>query len=123
MWYEYIALLLSVPVVMIITGIIMVKKPPKEINSLIGYRTKRSMKNISTWNFAQKLCGDMMKKHGITMAICSMLIFCVIQVLEKQAATDVCMVVLMSQLIVLLCVPVITEQELENTFDSDGQLR
>ena len=101
----------------------MVKKPPKEINSLVGYRTKRSMKNISTWNFAQKLCGDMMKKHGITMVICSMLIFCVIQVLEKQAATDVCMVVLMSQLIVLLCIPVITEQELDNTFDSDGQLR
>ena len=57
------------------------------------------------------------------MVICSMLIFCVIQVLEKQAATDVCMVVLMSQLIVLLCIPVITEQELDNTFDSDGQLR
>lgn len=28
--------------------------PPKKINALYGYRTPRSMKNQSTWDFAQK---------------------------------------------------------------------
>ncbi|MFD2940900.1 SdpI family protein [Flavobacterium notoginsengisoli] len=28
--------------------------PPKNINSLYGYRTTRSMKNKSNWDFAQK---------------------------------------------------------------------
>jgi len=28
--------------------------PPKDINILIGYRTKRSMKSIENWTFSQK---------------------------------------------------------------------
>jgi len=28
--------------------------PPKDINVLVGYRTKRSMKSIENWTFSQK---------------------------------------------------------------------
>ena len=28
--------------------------PPKEINAIYGYRTKRASKDINSWNFAQK---------------------------------------------------------------------
>ena len=28
--------------------------PPKKVNALYGYRTKRSMKNQTNWDFAQK---------------------------------------------------------------------
>ena len=33
------------------------KKAPKEINSVFGYRTSMSMKNKDTWEFAHKYCG------------------------------------------------------------------
>lgn len=38
---------------LILVGFIMLKWPPKEINSLYGYRTKRSMKNQMNWDFSQ----------------------------------------------------------------------
>ncbi len=39
------------PILMILGGRIMWKHSPKNINSIIGYRTSRSMKNIDTWLF------------------------------------------------------------------------
>ncbi|MFC5271831.1 SdpI family protein [Adhaeribacter terreus] len=30
-------------------------KPPRRINSLYGYRTARSMKNLENWHFANKI--------------------------------------------------------------------
>lgn len=32
------------------------KKAPKEINAVFGYRTTMSMKNKDTWEFAHKYC-------------------------------------------------------------------
>ena len=51
-------------VIFIITGWIMMKFPPKDINSLYGYRTKNSMKNKERWAFAQKYSAIEMTKLG-----------------------------------------------------------
>ena len=53
------------PILMILGGQIMWKHSPKNINSIIGYRTSRSMKNIDTWLFAQKHCGKLWWKIGL----------------------------------------------------------
>lgn len=37
-------------------GIILKFYPPKEINSIYGYRTKTSVKNQKVWDIAQKYC-------------------------------------------------------------------
>ena len=42
---------LLIPLLMIICGYFMRRKPPKEINGLIGYRTAMSRKNKDTWDF------------------------------------------------------------------------
>ncbi|WP_211209317.1 SdpI family protein [Psychroflexus tropicus] len=39
--------------------------PPKEINAIYGYRTKRSSKNINNWKFAQSY----FSKHWIKVPI------------------------------------------------------
>jgi len=31
--------------------------PPKKINGLAGFRTRRSMLNLDNWNYANKACG------------------------------------------------------------------
>lgn len=38
----------------------MLRFPPKEINSIYGYRTKASMKNQKSWNFTQKQSSKLM---------------------------------------------------------------
>lgn len=49
-----------------IAGLILLKFPPKKINSMYGYRTNSSMKNIEKWDFAQKYASiEMMKLGGI----------------------------------------------------------
>jgi len=43
--------------ILFLVGIIMLLFPPKNINGLYGYRTVGSMKNMKSWNLAQKLGG------------------------------------------------------------------
>ena len=40
-------------IILIVVGFILLKYPPKEINSLYGYRTEKSMKSQEAWDFAQ----------------------------------------------------------------------
>ena len=60
MWFWWFMLISSllIPALMITAGWFMWKRPPKKINSAIGYRTSRSMKNINTWQFAHHYCGQ-----------------------------------------------------------------
>ncbi|GAA6765472.1 SdpI family protein [Flavobacterium johnsoniae] len=53
---EVINLLFKNPIVIITLIVILITKlfPPKNINSLYGYRTVNSMKNKINWDFAQK---------------------------------------------------------------------
>lgn len=42
---------------MIWFGYSFIKNPPDVINSVIGYRTSMSLKNMDTWTFAHKYSG------------------------------------------------------------------
>ncbi|MEE9348509.1 MAG: SdpI family protein [Flavobacteriaceae bacterium] len=55
--------------VFLITGFIMLKFPPKKINSLYGYRTKSSMKSQNRWNFAQNYSAKLMIYCGLLLGI------------------------------------------------------
>jgi uncharacterized membrane protein len=72
-WFMFICDLL-IPLVMIICGRMMWKNPPKRINSIIGYRTSRSMKNMDTWNFAHDYCGRLWWKMGWIVLIPSIIV-------------------------------------------------
>ena len=65
---------LLIPVVVIVTGRIMWKHYPKNINGLVGYRTTRSMKNMDTWKFANEHCGRLWYKMGLFMLAFSVLV-------------------------------------------------
>lgn len=61
--------------IFIITGFLMLKFPPKKINSLYGYRTKSSMQNQQRWDFAQNISSKEMMKLGSFLAGSSLLAF------------------------------------------------
>lgn len=46
-----------IPIIFIVLGLAFWISPPKEINSMSGWRTKRAMKNQETWDFANRLGG------------------------------------------------------------------
>lgn len=76
MWFWWFILVcdLLVPFTMLIAGRMMWKHCPKHINGVVGYRTRRSMKNIETWKFAHDYCGQLWWKIGLWMIIPSVLV-------------------------------------------------
>ncbi len=54
-------------------ALIMYYYPPKEINSLYGYRTSSSMKSQERWNFAQRFSSLRMIEGGLFLMLFSFL--------------------------------------------------
>ena len=68
---SFFFLLILVGSVFTVAGVITLFFPPKKINYLYGYRTKRSMKSLEHWKFAQKYATVIMIKLGIFMMLLS----------------------------------------------------
>ena len=62
-------------IIFLIVGIIMLKFPPRNINSYYGYRTKRSMRNKERWTFAQKYSAIQLIKLGGLLALSGFTVF------------------------------------------------
>ncbi len=107
-----------VPLLMIIGGILM--KRIGKVNSFVGYRTERSMKNEDTWSFANTFCARLWIKLGtfilaISIAVSAPLYF------AGKAAVVICGTLLMFvQLGVLLYSIYPVEKALKKTFKDDG---
>lgn len=54
-------------------GSLLYYSPPSEINGLIGYRTKRSMKSQERWDFSQKYSSKIMGFCGLGLIVLSLL--------------------------------------------------
>lgn len=108
---------------MIVFGCFFKKNAPKNINYLFGYRTKMSMKNKDTWEFAHLYIGNLWLKIGwilLFLSIAGMLF--VIGKLENTVGTAggiICNV----QLIFLVATIFPTEAALKKTFDKNGLRR
>ncbi|MGA0896125.1 MAG: SdpI family protein [Flavobacteriaceae bacterium] len=57
-----------------IAGWIQEKYPPKNINSIYGYRTKASMRNPEVWKFAQEVSSKKMKRDGLYLIVFGLLL-------------------------------------------------
>jgi len=58
-------ILISTGPILIIAGYLMLKFPPRSMNSLIGYRTKQSRSSLDKWNFSQTFSAVQIIKSGI----------------------------------------------------------
>lgn len=56
----------------LIGGGVMWLFPPKKINGIYGYRTSKSMKNQTNWNFAQRYAGKkMVQFSAVCCSLCA----------------------------------------------------
>lgn len=103
---------------MIVFGFLLSKKPPKEINSIIGYRSPMSTKNKDTWEFAHKYSGKVWIRSGVINGVVSVVLALTLQNLSNYSELMVALIYI--QLIVLLLVIPLTEIALRKTFDKNG---
>jgi len=62
-------------ILMTVLGWLYVKYPPKKINQLYGYRTRRSMANQQIWDFANAIGSKMMFSLGLVLLFAGIVLF------------------------------------------------
>ena len=119
-WLTMLICDLLLPVTMIFGGMMMYRRPPKKINGIYGYRTRRSMKNMQTWRFAHHYCGRLWLKMGIVLLILTIAVMAFLALGDIQIISILTLVILGVQMIALFVSIFKVEAELKNNFDEDG---
>lgn len=94
------------------------KGRPKEINHIVGYRTKLAMKNQDTWRFAHQYCGKLWFILGLILLILTPI--GMILGLKLDTDIDYGGIICTVQVIVIVATIIPTELALRRTFNNDG---
>ena len=119
-WWTFFICNIILPLIFILCGWYLKKYYPKKINSAVGYRTKRAMKNEDTWKFANEYCGKLWIKIGLIMIPITILIQIPYYKSTEDVLSTLCIVINTIQIIVLLCSLIPVENALKKTFDENG---
>ena len=119
-WIFMLAMNLLFPLIMIVMGRYFMKKSPKEINYIFGYRTNMSMKNKDTWDFAHKYFGKRWFRLGWLLIPISVIPMLFVIGKGEDIIGTVGMVVMVIDLILLIAPIFSTERALKRIFDKDG---
>ncbi len=119
-WIYMLLTVLLIPSIMLGFGSYFIKKAPKEINMLFGYRTNMSTKNKDTWEFAHNFCGKLWRRFGIVLLPFSVIVMAFLFGKDKDAVGNVATALTFFQLIFIFVSIILTEKSLKKTFDKDG---
>ena len=122
-WIYMLIMDLLIPTVMVLFGRAFLKKAPKEINYVFGYRTNMSMKNKDTWDFAHKYFGKRWFCLGWLLIPISVIPMLFVIGKGEDIIGTVGMVVMVIDLILLIAPIFPTERALKKIFDKDGNKR
>lgn len=112
---------LLIPLIMIVAGYFMYKNPPKKINNVYGYRTKRSKMNQDTWAFAHDYCGRLWVKIGLILMVLSIAAPIPFINSGDDAVGIASGIIVGVQGLVLIASIFPTEMALKREFDKDGK--
>ena len=101
-------------VLVLLSGFLWQRFPPKKINYLYGYRTQRSMRNQQTWDYANRIGPVMFIKTGIYLMIVDILAY---WFMETNTAIFFSVVAMVVGLIVGV---IACEMKLAQHFDEKG---
>lgn len=121
-WFMFICNAL-IPLLLIGTGRAMWKHCPSNINRMIGYRTRRSMKNMDTWKFAHEYCGRLWWKIGWVLLPLSVIVQLPFFHSTENSIGIVGGIICIIQCIILIISIFPTEHALKTTFSEDGTRR
>ena len=121
-WFMFFSNIM-IPLLMILLGKWMWKHCPESINMVLGYRTKRSMKNMDTWKFAHEYCGKLWWKLGWISLIPTIVVRIPFIHSNEDVIGSLGGIIVTIQLILLLGSIFPTEAALKKTFHEDGTRR
>lgn len=120
-WIFMLLMDLLIPLMMIGIGRLFMKRPPKRINGIYGYRTKRSMKTQETWDFAHRYLGYLWFKIGLVLIPLSALPLIFVYGKDIELIGTVGAVVTLFEIVPMI-VPIFpTERALKENFDEYGR--
>lgn len=120
-WIFMLLMSLLCPAAMIGFGWMFLKSPPKDINAVFGYRTRRSMLNQDTWAFAHHYFGKRWLILGLILLLVSVLLMLLLLGKDIDTIGNRGGALVMLQCVVLI-VPIFpTERALRRTFDEVGR--
>jgi len=122
-WIFMLIMDLLLPFTMIGFGRYFMKKAPKEINSVFGYRTSMSMKNKDTWEFAHKYCGKVWYACGMVMLPITVIFMLLVIGKNEDCVGSIGGIICGVQLIPLIGSIIPTEIALKKNFDKNGTRR
>ena len=107
-WIFMLVCALITPVIMVITGIVFIKHPPKEINGMYGYNTARSRQSPEAWKFANEYLGRLWLVAGLIMLPLSAAVMLLFLGSDKDTTGAACTVIACIQpaVMVLLMIPI-----------------
>lgn len=95
----------------------------KKVNGITGYRTSRSVKNQSTWDFAQRVCARNSMKMFFPTTILAVVIMPFCQNKDNNTIGWIGLGVTLTQLISYGIILSLTEKDLKKEFDDRGKRR
>lgn len=119
-WISVSVSVLLIPIIILIIGFWFSKKPPENINHLLGYRTARSMKNEQTWAFAQKYTGKVFKFSGIIILVLSIILMLLVLGKDENVVANCGTVICVLQVVMILVSIIPVECALKKNFNDDG---
>ena len=112
---------LLIPVLMILFGMIFVKKPPKQVNWWYGYRTSMSSKNMETWKFAHHYFGKIWYKEGWILLILTIIAMLFVFGKDTDTVGFYSSGVVIFECVFMMIPIIFTEIALHKRFDKDGK--
>ncbi len=119
-WIFMLVMDLLIPLTMLGFGRMFLKRSPKEINYVFGYRTNMSMKNMDTWDFAHRYCGKIWFWSGLVMTVATVVIMLFVFNGTEDTVGTVGGMICGVQMIPLLGSIIPTEIALRKNFDKNG---
>ena len=119
-WIFMFCCTLLIPIIMIVVGNSMRLGKFKTINFVTGYRTRRSMKNQQTWDYAHRECGLLWRRWGSTMLVLTVIAMLLFMGEDTDHIGVAGCVITVLQMIPLFLSIVIVEKKLREKFDENG---
>lgn len=109
-----------IPLLLIVIGKIFEKYPSKEPNIAIGFRTKLSMMNKETWDYAQRLFPKVWISLGRTLLPLSLIILFLLYSEDKDYTGNLALILMIVQVVLMLGSILYVNLKLKKAFNSDG---
>lgn len=119
-WIFMFCCTLLIPIIMIVVGNSMRLGKFKTINFVTGYRTRRSMKNQQTWDYAHRECGLLWRRWGSTMLVLTVIAMLLFMGEDTDHIGVVGSVITVLQMVPLFLSIAIVEKKLREKFDENG---